>query len=664
MEYSTIQQHQPLRVPQSFDKQGRALVLQLDEIFDDIYRRFGRLKTTDLGSKLKDLILIQDENGKFVSVSATIDGLRTDIQDEFGNYYTKTETATEISTEIGDALGNYYTKSETASQISTSITSALGNYYTKTETATEISTEIGTALGDYYTKSETATQISTAITTNNGNYYTKTETASQISTAIGTALGDYSTTQQTAQAIALAVGDCYGKISDITINTTGIKLETSKILDLQSGCELRIRSGADIAIYSGGSMNVASGGSLSIQSGGTFSVSSTNFTLTSDNFMAFKGGGEILASRSLHVKSSGLLDIESGGNFYIRSGGNMEVLSGGDLIVRSGGSFEVYSSNFELNSSNRFFFQGGGHILADRSLIIDSTGELRIASGGDLNIKSGGNMTVESGGAMTINSGGNLEVKSGGSIEIKASGGTALLLDNSGIDMQTAGKAYIHAKDASNSAIIFGSDTSNANFSVGLSGDLYAKSVDTDSLTVNGNPIPEMVVANTQPSGNNIIWLLPNSTTEKQWTISLGTSDRYLSNSGGTLNYYKDYTVPYTANDYMAGNLYYGIETYLYVFSLSSSQNITLKARLQNGNSWIDIGSVTQMVYSAGTAVKLNVMLSATNPNLMSVSGGSFTIRMETNYDNAKCRMNSTITFKAKSTSSSSASACSVYYIP
>ena len=83
--YSTIQQHQPLRIPASFDKQGRALILQLDEIFDDIYRRFGRLRVQDLGTKLKDLCLIKDEDGNYTSISGVAGELKLEIGDIEGN---------------------------------------------------------------------------------------------------------------------------------------------------------------------------------------------------------------------------------------------------------------------------------------------------------------------------------------------------------------------------------------------------------------------------------------------------------------------------------------------------------------------------------------------------------------------------------------------------
>lgn len=62
--YNSIQQHQPLRVPARWDKQEKALIIQLDEILDDLYRRFGRLGMQDMSKKFRLTI-----DGKYNVVS-------------------------------------------------------------------------------------------------------------------------------------------------------------------------------------------------------------------------------------------------------------------------------------------------------------------------------------------------------------------------------------------------------------------------------------------------------------------------------------------------------------------------------------------------------------------------------------------------------------------
>ena len=55
--YSTIQQHEPLRIPSTWSHQERRFVAQLEEILDDMYRRFNRIKLSDLGSELKETVV-------------------------------------------------------------------------------------------------------------------------------------------------------------------------------------------------------------------------------------------------------------------------------------------------------------------------------------------------------------------------------------------------------------------------------------------------------------------------------------------------------------------------------------------------------------------------------------------------------------------------------
>lgn len=94
-DYSTIQQYQPLRVPASFDTQGKQFIVQLNEILDDIYRRFGRLGMSDMSKKFRMTI-----DGKYDIVSGI------DITDEgvdiSGGKYIKLASGDYI--EIGDWL--------------------------------------------------------------------------------------------------------------------------------------------------------------------------------------------------------------------------------------------------------------------------------------------------------------------------------------------------------------------------------------------------------------------------------------------------------------------------------------------------------------------------------------------------------------------------------
>lgn len=249
-------------------------------------------------------------------------------------------------------------------------------------------------------------------------------------------------------------------------------------------------------------------------------------------------------------------------------------------------------------------------------------------------------------------------------IRMSSGGATSMELSADGIDMKTAGKAFIHAKDATGSAIIFGTDVNDANFAVDITGDMYVKSVTTEKLTLGGSEVPTIIVDANQPSGHNILWIKPSSATGKQWAYY--PTHNKIDNTGGTLGYYRDYSVPYASTDYLSGQLYYGIRARLYVYdSGAQSYNplIHLKARLKNGNSWIDLGSASKRFTTAGYLL-LDVDLSSLNANVMDVQGGSFTVRIETDYSPTYCRVASeNIVLRARSTSSQGVSACDMFYI-
>ena len=50
-------QRQPLRVPENFGRQERMLVVQIEEVLDDVYRRIARLdkQVKELGERISSL---------------------------------------------------------------------------------------------------------------------------------------------------------------------------------------------------------------------------------------------------------------------------------------------------------------------------------------------------------------------------------------------------------------------------------------------------------------------------------------------------------------------------------------------------------------------------------------------------------------------------------
>lgn len=92
--YSTITQHQPLRVPEGWDKQERSLIIQLEEIFDDIYRKFGRLGMNDMSKGFRMIV-----DGKYDIVSGIV--IDEDGIDISGAKHVNIESGCELNVKSG-----------------------------------------------------------------------------------------------------------------------------------------------------------------------------------------------------------------------------------------------------------------------------------------------------------------------------------------------------------------------------------------------------------------------------------------------------------------------------------------------------------------------------------------------------------------------------------
>lgn len=79
--YSTIQQHEPLRVPANWGKQERFFISQLEEVLDDVYRRFGRLRLEDMGKDFQNTI--SDIDGNISSIQQDISTIQLSVRDKY-----------------------------------------------------------------------------------------------------------------------------------------------------------------------------------------------------------------------------------------------------------------------------------------------------------------------------------------------------------------------------------------------------------------------------------------------------------------------------------------------------------------------------------------------------------------------------------------------------
>ena len=169
--YTTIKQHEPLRVPEGWSLKEKKLIAQLEEIFDDIYARFGRLKITDMSKPL------QEDIKKAANVSFEIkeleDGLaakadKTTVEGQFSTLWQQTSTALLQKADKTTVDGQFTTLQEqTAEKLSAKADKATveGQFTTLEEqTAEKLSAKADKATvdGQFQTLQEqTATALST-----------------------------------------------------------------------------------------------------------------------------------------------------------------------------------------------------------------------------------------------------------------------------------------------------------------------------------------------------------------------------------------------------------------------------------------------------------------------------------------------------------------------
>lgn len=103
-DYNSIQQHQPLRTPSRWTSEERRLIAQLEEIFDDIYRRFGRLRMKDMGSEMRTILQsAKNADGKLTQLESSFNQTVESIRSEVSKVET---TANDAKTTANEAKTN------------------------------------------------------------------------------------------------------------------------------------------------------------------------------------------------------------------------------------------------------------------------------------------------------------------------------------------------------------------------------------------------------------------------------------------------------------------------------------------------------------------------------------------------------------------------------
>lgn len=115
-DYNSIQQHEPLRTPSRWTSEERRLIAQLEEIFDDIYRRFGRLRMKDMGSEMRTILQSAKEaDGKLTQLESSFNQTSQSIRSEVSKVEKKADNAQTTADEAKSSI------SQTAENIKLSV---------------------------------------------------------------------------------------------------------------------------------------------------------------------------------------------------------------------------------------------------------------------------------------------------------------------------------------------------------------------------------------------------------------------------------------------------------------------------------------------------------------------------------------------------------------
>ena len=173
-----IKQHEPLRVPQGWKDQDRALVIQIEHILDDIYKRFGQLTWEDLGKKLQERITdIAEGAVTAVTWDSVNKKLTVTINDTVNDVVTIATIKTALNLTKSDVgLGNVENKSSATIRselTSQNVTDALGYTPPTTDTKNTTGTTNKTGTKLYIVGAET--QATNPQTNSNSKVYIGTD---------------------------------------------------------------------------------------------------------------------------------------------------------------------------------------------------------------------------------------------------------------------------------------------------------------------------------------------------------------------------------------------------------------------------------------------------------------------------------------------------------
>ena len=296
-----IQQHEPLRVPSGWGAQEKRFISQLEEILDDLYSRFNRLKMSDLGQELQNTI--KGSSIELIALRSQIDNLLPDSKrDRTSTRFLGVDVHEVLADHIGETITvSFEIKGEIARTFRVYAYQNRGVSISESHDFTMPTTDFArfsftTTVKDWGLEATGTTLGSIAWydTTGTQNY-----TVRKIKIELGNVATDWAPSLEDAEALENAA---------VRIDPDGIRMKGGK-MEFEVGSEFKVKSGGVFNVFATSDDSV-------IRFGGT--EQNPNFSL---------GNGGIVKAKKV---ISDELVITDGGSF-LETGSGSQPLS--EVIV-------------------------------------------------------------------------------------------------------------------------------------------------------------------------------------------------------------------------------------------------------------------------------------------------------------------------------------------
>ena len=360
-------------------------------------------------------------------------------------------------------------------------------------------------------------------------------------------------------------------------------------------------------------------------------------------------------------------------NFYADNDGNVFLtgaVTATSLYIRNNGTDTSIDNYINLVVDDQHIAAVVGSTYA----YLKTTG-IELSSAGSIVIKNNNDtslVTVDASGVSLA--GTTISLASGtASVSVGATGislasgnSNVVTIGQDGIDMQS-GKFSVTA-DSDDSVIRFGGTAQDPNFSLGLGGDIVANNAIFNSVSVTngslvtappGSVAPSIIIADTQPTGRNILWFQPSSV----------SSVSYVKNAGGfnPMNGVSQ-TLTKSGSSFLTGDsMKCGIRFHIYIYN-GKTTNTTLQVDVRPANSsaaWQTILNHNYGSYNNGDGLWIDTTL---DPVTLSNINWTSNTQLEVRFSGSKggtgvVQTKGDITLECSNNSTQTDQLCTVHYL-